>query len=112
MVQTKKRNINDTIIYRYGKSNPGNFVPSQRDVDLFPTTGKRLSFSTIPKPGAAMTTIGAINATGVVYAVQDGRDHVSIHPIGGTLADWHNAGSMSIWTTTVKSLCVKWDGGE
>ena len=49
--------------------------------------------STVPKPGAAMTTIEALNATGIVYAVYDGAGYVSVHPIGGTLEDWHNAGS-------------------
>ena len=29
-----------------------------------------------------MTTIEALNATGVVYAVRDGSAHVSVHPIG------------------------------
>ena len=96
------------VIYRYGGTNPGNLTPSQRDVDLFPITGKGLSFSTIPKPGAAMTTIEALNATGVVYAIQDGPTHVSVYPVGGTLEDWHNAGSSSIWTTTVKSVVIKW----
>ena len=101
-----------TVIYRYGGTNPGNLTPSQRDVDLYPITGKGLSFSTIPKPGAAMTTIEALNATGVVYAVKDGAGHVSVFPIGGTLADWHNAGSSSVWTTAVKSVVIKWDGGK
>ena len=97
------------VIYRYG-TNPGNLTPSQRDVDAYPSTGKGLSFSTIPKPGAARTTIEALNATGVVFAVQDEPGHVSVFPIGGTLEDWHNAGSSSIWTTAVKSAVIKWDG--
>ena len=101
-----------TVIYRYGGTNPGNLTPSQRDVDLYPITGKGLSFSTVPKPGAAKTTIEALNSTGVVYAVCDGGDHVSVYPIGGTLADWRNAGSSSVWTTAVKSVVVKWDGGN
>lgn len=101
-----------TVIYRYGGTNPGNLTPSQHDVDLYPITGKGLSFSTIPKRGAAMTTIEALNATGVVYAVQDGTSHVSVFPIGGTLEDWHNAGSSSIWTGAVKSVVIKWNGGN
>ena len=114
---TKEKDItapppSSTVIYRYGGTNPGNLTPSQRDVDLYPITGKGLSFSTVPKPGAAMTTIEALNATGVVYAVCDGAGHVSVHPIGGTLEDWHNAGSSSVWTTAVKSVVVKWDVGD
>lgn len=95
----------DTIIYRYGGTNPGNLTPRQTDI----FTG--LSFSTIPKPGAAMTTIRTLNATGIVNAVQDGVTHVSVKPVGATVQDWVNAGSSSIWTTTVKSLVIKWDGG-
>ena len=100
----------ETVIYRYGGTNPGNLTPSQRDIDFYPITGKGLPFSTVPKPGAAMTTVEALNATGVVYAVRDGVGHVSVYPIGGTLEDWHNAGSSSVWTTAVKSVVVKWDG--
>ena len=100
----------NTVIYRHGGINPGNLTPSQRDVDLYPITGKGLSFSTVPKPGSAMTTMEALNSTGVVYAVYDGAGHVSVYPIGGTLEDWHNAGSSSIWTKAVKSVVVKWNG--
>lgn len=59
-----------------------------------------------------MTTIEALNATGVVYAVQDGPTHVSVIPIGGTIADWRNAGSSSVWTQAVRSVVIKWDGGK
>ncbi|MBC8533605.1 RHS repeat-associated core domain-containing protein [Yeguia hominis] len=105
----------DTPIYRYGGTNPGSLTPSQHDVDMYPLTGRGLSFSTVPPlPGqkAAVTTIENLNKTGVVYAVKDGVNHVSVHPIGGTLEEWHNAGSSSVWTTAVKSVVVKWDGGN
>lgn len=58
-----------------------------------------------------MTTIEEVNATSVLYAVQDGTSHMSVFPVGGTLEEWHNAGSSSIWTITLKSLVVKWTGG-
>jgi hypothetical protein len=32
-----------------------------------------------------VTTIEALNATGVVYAVQDGPAHVSVRPVGATM---------------------------
>ena len=57
-----------------------------------------------------MTTIQALNATGVVYAVPDGATNVSVYPVNGTMADWVNAGSGSIWTQAVKSVVIKWDG--
>lgn len=93
-----------TVIYRYGGTNPGNLTPRQKDK----YTG--LSFLTKPMPGAAMTTLEELNSTGVVYAVRDGATHVSVRPIGGTMDDWINAGSNSIWTQAVKSVVVKWDG--
>ena len=93
-----------TVIYRYGGTNPGNLTPKAKD------KYSGLSFSTIPIPGAAMTTIEALNATGVVYAVKDGATHVSVRPVGATMEDWINAGSGSIWTQAVKSVVIKWDG--
>ena len=91
-----------TVIYRYGGTNPGNLTPKSKD------KYSGLSFSTVPMPGAAMTTIEALNATGVVYAVQDGLTHVSVRPVGATMEDWINAGSSSIWTQAVKSVVIKW----
>ena len=93
-----------TIIYRYGGTNPGNLTPRAKD------KYSGLSFSTVPMPGAAMTTIEAVNATGVVYAVKDGATHVSIRPVGAKVDDWINAGSDSIWTKAVKSVVIKWNG--
>ena len=69
-----------------------------------------MSFSTVPAPGCAVTTIEALNATGIVYAVQDGVTHVSVYPVGGTMADWVSAGPSSIWTQAVKLVTIKWDG--
>lgn len=106
-----KQKDQTVYIYRYGGTNPGNLTPSSRDVKLASTTGTGLSFSTIPKLGAARTTIDEINATGIVYAVKDGVNHVSVFPVGGTLEDWHNAGSSSVWTRAIKSVVIKW-GGE
>ena len=99
-----KERDNTVYIYRYGGTNPGNLTPQKKDL----TTG--LSFSTIPKPGAARTTIDELNATGLVYAVQDKPNHVGVWPIGGTMQDWVNAGSTSKWTQAVKSVVIKWKG--
>ena len=108
---TKEKDItapppSPTVIYRYGGSNPGNLTPKAKDL----RDGRGLSFSTIPAPGCSMTTIEALNATGIVYAVQDGATHVSVYPVGGTMSDWVSAGSSSIWTQAVKSVIIKWDG--
>ena len=93
-----------TVLYRYGGPHPGNLTPKDKD------KYSGLSFSTIPLPGAAMTTIEDLNATGVVYAVRDGATHVSVIPIGGTMEDWINAGPNSVWTQAVHSVVVKWYG--
>ena len=60
----------------------------------------------------AMTTIEELNATGVVYAYQDSLTHVTVKPIGGTIAEWRNQGTSSVRIKTIKSLVVKWDGSE
>jgi len=57
-----------------------------------------------------MTTIEDLNSTGIVYAVIDGPNHVSVYPIGGSMRNWIDQGANSIWTQTVKSKVVKWDG--
>lgn len=97
-----KQKDQTVYIYRYGGINPGNLTPRDSDESI------GLSFSTIPKPGAARTTIDEINATGVVYAVKDGVNHVSVFPVGDTLEDWHNVGSSSVWTRAIKSVVIKW----
>ena len=103
-----KNQRKDFPIYRYSGTNPGNLTPKKKDWD----TG--LSFSTIsPRPGreAAVTTINKLNATGVVFAEQDGPTHVTVLPRGATVETWTKMGSNSIWTRAVKSVVVKWDGG-
>ena len=96
-----------TVIYRYGGTNPGNLTPKQKDA----TSG--LSFSTNPPPigvSAAVTTIEALNSTGVVIAIQDGPTHVSVTPIDATVQDWIDMGVSSKWTKALKETVVKWDG--
>ena len=90
-------------IYRHDGTNPGNLVPSKKDVIL----NSGLSFSTVPMPNSWQTTIEQINATGVLFAIQDKPTHVSVYPIGGTISDWRLAGSYSIWTRALISVSVK-----
>ena len=93
-----------TTIYRKGGSNPGNLTP--REKDLLDTRG--LSFSTFPYPICVKTTIEELNATGLVYAVQDGATHISVYPVGGSMQDWVEAGANSAWTQAVKSVVSKY----
>lgn len=94
---------NDTLIFRYGGANPGNLIPTKNDV----RTNSGLSFSTVPLLGSAVTTIGLVNATGVLTATKDGLTHVSVYPVGTTISGWRAAGTSSIWTTTLKSIVVR-----
>ena len=99
------------LIYRYGGTNPGNFVPSERDV----ITNSGLSFLTAPPPAgmkATVTTIEVLNATGVVRAYEDHPGHVRVDPVYGTLADWRAGGSTHMCTIAVKTVVIKWDGGK
>ena len=92
-----------TKIYRYGYDSANKLVPSQTDVK----TNTGLSFSTHARPGSAVTTIGEINSTGKLYAVQDSRSHVSVYPVGGTIGQWYDAGVHSIWTQALESVVIK-----
>lgn len=91
----------ETYIYRRNGTNPGNLTPKPKDA----STG--LSFTTKPERGAAQTTIEAVNATGILKAVQDGVYHVSITPVNATVLDWISAGPGSIWTLALKDIVHK-----
>ncbi len=67
-----------------------------------------LSFSTVPKPNSWRTTLGRINSTGIVSAVPDGLNHVSVYSVGGTIGDWRRQGVASVWTQTLMSVCEKY----
>ena len=53
-----------------------------------------------------------MHETSVVYAYLDSLTHITVKPIGGIIAEWRNQGTSSVWTKTIKSLVVKWDGSE
>ena len=59
-----------------------------------------------------MTTIEALNATGVVYAIRDKLNHVSVRPVGVSMNVWIKAGTNSIWTQAVKDVVIKWNGSN
>ncbi len=52
---------------------------------VYKSISDTLSFSTVPKPNSWRTTLGRINSTGIVSAVPDGLNHVSVYPVGGAL---------------------------
>lgn len=65
-----------TFIYRKGSGNATNLTP--REID---TSG--LSYSLTPPVGQpyTVTTIEAVNSTGVLVATIDGPNHVSVRPV-------------------------------
>ena len=81
---SRPNNPSGTLIFRMGSGNATNMTP--RPVD---STG--LSFQlTRPTSGAfTVTTIEAVNATGVLRAVKDGPNHVSVVPTDPLMMlDW------------------------
>jgi RHS repeat-associated protein len=93
---------NDLVIYRYGGIDPKNLVPTKDDVNA----GDGLSFSTKPRDDSAMTTIGAVNATGILVAVHDKPRHVSVRPRFATLKMWWEIGVTSPFTLALKAIVV------
>ena len=107
-VKAVEKSEKDVIIYRYGRGNPSNLTPKEKDY----TSPGGLSFSDIPGYPSVMTTVNTINATGILVVVNDRPHHYSVYPIGASVKQWSEAGSMSLWTQTLKSIVVKWDGGK
>ena len=89
-----------TVIYRWNCKNAKNLMPSSKDAQY----NSPMSFSTVYRPGSAMTTIEEINATGFLRAEQDGDTHVSVSPSNGTIAQWRSDGIASIWTKVLLEI--------
>lgn len=82
--KTKTDETNDTVIYRSGNSNATNLTPRQKDVN-------GLSYYLhVPKSGTyTVTSINAVNGTGVLKAVIDGENHVSVIPTDSSkMQEW------------------------
>ena len=97
---------NNTILYRYGGSSPNNFTPRLTDTD-------GLSFSSLPPSNgkkAMVTTISAIEATGLLEVEKNGATHYSVKPKNAPVSAWISMGSSSIWTFAIRNICIKWDG--
>ncbi|MBP2114943.1 RHS repeat domain-containing protein [Paenibacillus silagei] len=79
-----KQKKEPTKIYRLGSDSPWNLTPREKDG----TTG--LSFLlTRPSSGAYIeTTAEDINASGLLVAIIDGKNHVSVVPLDGRLTYW------------------------
>ena len=93
-----------TVIYRYHSTKTSNLAP-RAGIDF-----DGLSFSTIPPSAnqypAVMTTIEAVNATGVLSAVRVGT-HVSIIPTTGTVGQWMAEGQNSLWSQALSLIVIE-----
>ena len=72
----------DIVIYRKGSSTMQNLTPREKDIS-------GLSYVLVEPIGQSYTktTIGQVNATGVLVAKIDGPNHVSVYPINPTELD-------------------------
>ena len=91
----------ETIIYRYYSTRTENLAP-RPGIDY-----DGLSFSTRPptkKMQFTVTTIEAINRTGLMNALPPKNGHVLIQPIGGDVHEWMGLGMSSIWSQALSII--------
>ena len=99
-----------TLIYRYGNI----LYPQASDMFLFnPKIIVGVSFSLNPpkNPDAEyyVTTIEALNNSGIFIAVNDRGSHVTVRPTGiyGSILTWYNDGVFHPYTIALRALCTK-----
>ena len=88
--QVTTKRPKQTVIYRGGSGNATNLTPRPRDID------DGLSYELSVTPDIAdkytMTTMEAVNATGVLEAVIDRPNHVSVRPVNPLeMMEWINS---------------------
>lgn len=71
-----------------------------------------MSFSLVPPTdGRAYveTTVATVNSTGILLAIRDGINHVSIvpNPAVSSLEEWIEEGQNHICTQTLQSIVIK-----
>lgn len=103
---TKTKN-QGTLIYRGGSGTAGNLTPKPKDAN-------GLSFYRMPPAPPnkyVVTSIEAVNSTGLLNATIDGANHVSVRPtIPGTMDSWiESRGSGHIHPYTAALQSVDWD---
>ena len=93
-----------TILYRYYASKTDNLAPRLgKDYD-------GLSFSTRPpRPGikAVMTSVDAINSTGIMQAVKTSDTHYVVVPVGIPVTTWMLKGMSSIWSQVLSNIVIE-----
>ncbi|WP_231578413.1 RHS repeat domain-containing protein [Paenibacillus sp. FSL H7-0357] len=79
-----KQRKEPTKIYRLGSDSPWNLTPRATDA----TTGLSFQLTRPTSGGFIETTVEQINATGILVAIIDGQNHVSVVPTDGNLKYW------------------------
>ena len=113
VADTKTDDQDVTYIYRMGSGNGTNLTPRSTDVD-------GLSYSLTPPTSGkyTVTTIEAVNATGVLVTEQNGTNHVSVYPRDiSQLDDWMASRDTAntdpyYLTVMLQSISVKMKCGE
>ncbi len=111
-VATEQNKTEQTLIYRTGSGNATNLTP--REVDI-----EGLSYTTEKPVGRdfTVTTIEAINATGVLIAVKDGKTHVSVTSLDRSkYLEWQASRANALasphpYTKLLQSISVKIKAG-
>ena len=86
--QVTTKRPNQTVIYRWGNGNATNLTP--RPTDLH--TGLSYELKVPAATEYTITTMEAINATGVLTAVIDKPNHVSVRPVNPLeMMEWINS---------------------
>ena len=86
--QVTTKRPNETVIYRRGNGNATNLTP--RPIDLH--TGLSYELKVPAATEYTITTMEAINATGVLTAVIDKPNHVSVRPVNPLeMMEWINS---------------------
>ena len=105
----ENNNKEPTVIYRTGSGNGTNLTPRT------PKDSTGLSYS-LTKPACGpytVTTMEAVNATGVLSAVRDGPDHVSVIPTDiSKMPEWqatreHANENPHTYTKILQNISVK-----
>ena len=58
-----------------------------------------------------MTTVDAVNATGILKVIQTSATHYIIVPVNATVIQWMMEGHNSIWTQTLSMVVIELSGG-
>lgn len=94
------------VVYIPGGMEPENITPKEGNSD------EGLYFSTEPIPGADMVTIEDLNVSGSVYAIIQEDETVLVKPLGGSMEDWINYGTDSIWTRGIEKAINRFNERE